>query len=477
VHRYGKDRGLNGLQQRYFCFLFVGLAIYLLVGFFPNNTMVRGMENSLTQAYLILHADKPLPEDVKNPIRFAWIDMDEKTFEQWERPLYTPRDKLAGLIELAATNGSKAVVVDVDITRPGDQAAYKTLLDMLEGYNKRCLASKGSCAPIVLARPLRQKRHNAPVESEVVPPRLQKIVSSSDYIFWGDANFVRDSKKQVRFWKLWQPYCTADSTSEVMPSIELILLAFRQQKPAAEAYRELMHTLAPLAVTGCDGYADAPADQGTIQLPDATVRLVEDRASRRLLYPFSKDKAALDADGLPIVFRKSAAQALDQATTISEDSIFQDRITIIGGSHHESGDLHQTPLGEMAGSMLIINAVYALQIHGNLHQPHPLLCLTMELLLIALLCLIFVIFDMMVALLIILSSYFIIFLLFMQSGIWLNLAVSVPFIYLLEFLLELLEAGYAKEKVFDHKGNSARDRWRQIFTVTRHKEEECRATD
>ncbi len=51
--------------------------------------------------------------------------------------------------------------------------------------------------------------------------------------------------------------------------------------------------------------------------------------------------------------------------TASLDAL-KNRIVVIGGSYGEGRDLHLTPLGEMPGALIIINAIHTLLEYGEI---------------------------------------------------------------------------------------------------------------
>jgi CHASE2 domain-containing sensor protein len=48
--------------------------------------------------------------------RFVWFDIDDQTYEAWQEPLCTPRDKVYKMIRYAAESGAELIVVDIDLT-------------------------------------------------------------------------------------------------------------------------------------------------------------------------------------------------------------------------------------------------------------------------------------------------------------------------------------------------------------------------
>ena len=80
------------------------------------------------------------------------------------------------------------------------------------------------------------------------------------------------------------------------------------------------------------------------------------------------------------MFRLTDPPKLNQAQVISAAEVLdgravrhtiRDAIVIIGQSYPEAGDRHQTPLGEMAGSLVILNGIDSMIRHQVIHPPSP----------------------------------------------------------------------------------------------------------
>ena len=49
---------------------------------------------------------------------FVWLDIDKYTYKEWNKPPYTPRNKLLDLIKFSVDvdHGAKLVIVDINLT-------------------------------------------------------------------------------------------------------------------------------------------------------------------------------------------------------------------------------------------------------------------------------------------------------------------------------------------------------------------------
>ena len=147
----------------------------------------------------------------------AFIDIDDAAFAAWGDPMVTPRSHMLRLIQYAAAGGAKAVVIDVDLTRPakGDDA----LLAYLAGYGARGMDT----APLIFIREFEgQPKRNVARKAR---PSLADAASRDDTrIHFASVAFERDDDQVVRRWRLWEQTCRNDIVAAI-PSAELLTLA------------------------------------------------------------------------------------------------------------------------------------------------------------------------------------------------------------------------------------------------------------
>jgi CHASE2 domain-containing sensor protein len=91
--------------------------------------------------------------------------------------------------------------------------------------------------------------------------------------------------------------------------------------------------------------------------------------------------------GLKIIHTKSTAYMRYSAADLLRAGdpsfdFFKDTIVVIGSSYAESGDIHATPLGEMPGPLILINAIKSFNQWGQITTPPPWIKWLIEALLI-----------------------------------------------------------------------------------------------
>lgn len=120
-------------------------------------------------------------------------------------------------------------------------------------------------------------------------------------------------------------------------------------------------------------------------------------------------------------------------------------IAVIGASYDDSRDTHLTPLGEMSGSLVLVNAIDTMQTIGILQSPPPLEKLALAVLALVGFSAAFALLSALWATVLMLVLFALTMLplsfWFLQHGIWLDFSAPITGMYLYEkweFLQELL---------------------------------------
>lgn len=74
-----------------------------------------------------------------------------------------------------------------------------------------------------------------------------------------------------------------------------------------------------------------------------------------------------------------AASLWDQNSACATPDLLRDRIVVLGSSAPYRGDWHYTPLGEMPGSLILVNAIRSAIVYGQSHAKHPVYALLYKL--------------------------------------------------------------------------------------------------
>lgn len=320
--------------------------------------------------------------------RFAIIDIDDATWIDWDSPLVTPRNRLADLIDHVARSSPALIIVDVDLAFPGGGGESR-LQSLLETYGK---SVSGEVPPLILVRSL--KPTNRAID--ITPRETGGIsVEETTNVHWALPSFLRDEDGIVRRWQLATLVCAGDAPV-IVPSVQLLAAWLFLGRSGDDLARALQ----PLRSPNCD----SPASDANIRLglgsetgmlpamrAEKTIEINTSDLSSRIMYTigWQADQPAFGprvGDSYKIISRSAkTVLKLDEGDSIPG---IGGRIALIGGTFRDSGDWYRTPLGDMPGVMILINATDALIQHGTLKEPStPLqLALALTFILVVALC-------------------------------------------------------------------------------------------
>jgi hypothetical protein len=305
----------------------------------------------------------------------AWVDVDEKTYRDWGEPLMTRRDKLATLIDFAMQHEPRAVVVDVDFSTPS--RSDEALVRVLQKYS-RC--PRECSPPILLVRAFDDGVENAyPGQAGRVNVARRSFLDqtlgtspddpwkTAGHVQWGAVTTDHDPDQMVRRWRLWENSCSARGEGVLTPSI--VLLAVAQQRRPLSEIREAVqpHQSACAQISGQAPQSNRSLENELTGIgnPPHSLVLTERGLQRRIVY-------RIPWDGPNETVRGSMLGAVVPAGSITQDSsagaVLQDRIVVIGSSW-DPLDVHRTPIGEMPGSLILINEVNSLERGDVLREP------------------------------------------------------------------------------------------------------------
>ncbi len=396
-------RGLS-LERRHFLGnLMIGLSIVLLLNIFHNAPFRREAEDVAMDRVMRMRKGS-VPNKPTLPL--GWIDIDDKTYLDWNEPLYVPREKLADLIKFALESQPKMVVVDVDLAqRSHDKTLEEPIEEVLAKHADKCrgkpLVSEGY-PPVVLLASLRPSEKGLPVQRT---SNLDKLVEGSQHIFWASPLFDKDWDQTIRRWRIWEAvWQEANNRPAALPSIQLLAATLLTGREGAmEGLQSCLDSIA------LEGYTTTAEQAISGDKPPCTVTLWDgfpqrkmelslpmDQVERRILYaiPWQTDAAGTSGSTIPTVrttgdqerllLSRISARNVRDKQGMPGNSDFKGRVVFIGGSFRDGRDIHSSPLGEMPGVLILINSLNSL-LQQKAHEVCLPLKVLFEILLITLL--------------------------------------------------------------------------------------------
>ena len=349
-------------------------------------------------------------EGLPAPPKLVLIDVDDDTWrdKRWGggEPARAPRDLLATLIEGAFQRGAKQVILDIAIEgstgREWDLAEDRRFAARLASMLSTSWF--GSDRQLVLVRTLRQplpvsRKMLADLPHDVSPfsegyfdelresPAIDQVVARSQGRIVLAAPFFSVSPDRVlRDWQLLQVVCQSAASAvqgvlRVVPSVQLAVAARHFGLPAgAEPWSTIQRTESCLPLP--TEPQRAPAAALATHSPSALLA----QADSVIASGWHSTQAAFAAQGVRmahqvpqvddlgnrVVFRwinpPSVIPALDMLFGQVRHEL-RGRVVLIGQTFAETVDHHNTPLGDMPGVVVLLNAIDSMTRHRIVGQP------------------------------------------------------------------------------------------------------------
>ena len=351
----------------------VGFIIAIFLHFSHHSDWVSQMENLAMDSMMFIgQGTQRMATGYGHhePLAFTFVDIDEDTYRTWGEPFHIPRDKLLQLIRYAAEGGAKAIVVDIELSSASDNDT--DLVSFYKDYDKKK-------PPLFLLRGFYPPSKFTEQKDYYIRPSLFESSASGNNIYWAQPIFKLSTYDQVvRYWHLLAIGCLNDQPV-IIPAFQLLIDAYLS---AADDLPIVVDQLAKLAPNTCAEIEQAEKSfQGEIVYSGKTIELnrkAHERIGERIIYtlPWKSGSTA------ELFYRP--AHKITEAKRKSSDSAVKGRIVMIGASYRDSRDHYQTPLGEMPGALIIVNAIKSLHLFGQIEPPPFLIKWMLELALITL---------------------------------------------------------------------------------------------
>jgi len=347
-------RRFSHFQQNILIGVLIAVALHLA----HNTVWVRDVEDWAMDWMNRLQVDTGLLAAEPGRVGYTFIDMDEAAFAAWDEPYHVPRDRLLQLIRYAAEGGAASIVVDVDLSRGGVvPAADQALQHYLAAY-------PADAPPLILMRTFAADN---PASGGL--PGLRHTyfdaAITSPAIHWAQPHFEVDSgDRAIRRWRLVEAGCL-NGVATWLPSPQLLTTLLLES--AAATWPAVAQRLAAATAADCSGQAMPQAGAaGTLRLAGRDLNLFAGGARQRVIYSVS-DRLPLGAEALD--YRRLPAGLITGSATPPASDPVQGRVVVIGASYQASHDVHRTPVGDMPGALIILNAIKSLQQFGQLQGP------------------------------------------------------------------------------------------------------------
>jgi CHASE2 domain-containing sensor protein len=370
------------------------------------------IENFAFDRMMAIHAViDPAPPNGHIPPHQIFVNVDDATWRDkgWGggEPYRAPRASILRLIETAFNHGAQQVVLDILVEgdsdgRLSEQQEDQAFADGLQ----RLLANKnvGADKQLVLVRSIRRPLPQLALDGNQLTtlpypalselresPRVDEVVANAaSPVVLATPYFVYSTDRVLRDWQMLKVVCQrntegAAGTVRVIPSVQLLVVmryigvsADQMPKQATmpctpfpremlaepaqmlslaaqqTAIEEQTHTaltsywkaLQSAVLSATDDGPYRGIDVGTAEFDDHTL-------SNRVIF---RSGANLQSNRY---FNEIPARALLDGSLDQQglSKLLSGRVVVIGQSFAEAGDQHYTPMGQMPGSVVLMNAI------------------------------------------------------------------------------------------------------------------------
>lgn len=316
--------------------VFPGLIILLFLHSLESTVWWEGVLNSTYDRFIQMDAKKTVKADADTSDIFL-VDIwnqaqkhQKRKIDKQKASYLSPRDEIAGLIEMACKGGAKIIVLDFlfeenDCCHPERDA-------------RMCQVLKENKTQVKVIFPVRVGHKN-----ELIPLIFDNEINDNPNYFRAIPTILASqTDSTVRYWKAFQRY----DKNRVLWSIPVLSAALNAGK--MDELKKIEHEISN-KVKRIDFYTiELNREKGIkILLPVDNQDLYIQRTRYRLI---PKDCIVSHPEGnliLPTIEHLMPKR-------------FKNKIVIIGNSNPDVGDIYSTPVGPMNGMFIHGNSIYTL---------------------------------------------------------------------------------------------------------------------
>lgn len=385
IARHREGRNWRRIRQHWLINVGVGLVILGVCRGLGGTLPVEIVENAALDMGMSFRANVwPTPHD--DVPRLVSIDVDEDTWRDpdWGggAPTQAPRGPLLRLIEYAAKQGARFIVVDIIIE--GNTHEDQLFADAVAALvSKPELVSKSDLHILFVRTILRETEEDPQPEWRF--STLDKVMddAATDHRLHAVAPYFRVSRDGVlREWKMWEIACSrrddplgrAPGTWRVLPSAQLAVALLAGSSKFAD--RHFLTKLEPNTRCGRRILEGKGAAEVRLNEPPSVRERERDAIrseARDAREEFEKHLPRFLSPGelgeglqnrILFSFGASApaevaghVRALDILRGLKDGIPMAGAVVVIGQSFDEARDKHATPVGLLPGPLVLLNSI------------------------------------------------------------------------------------------------------------------------
>jgi len=359
----------------FFINVFIGITVVLFFHFVENTDWGEANINKAFDFIIKKEAEKSAKSmenltaqrniGISDKIVFA--EIDHETYKKWGRPNLIPRDKLAEIIKIAYEGGAKIISLDIllednDCCHPQSEGELRKIL--------QDMTDKNSATKVIF--PVRVS-YDGKIRTNTFQALIEKnpnFYAASAYISATAADMV------VRYWVPFE--IVQDDRNTILWNVSFLAAMLDKGKEA--------------------------------EIKDFEQTIKKDGFRNDHHFQISNDKFITITPDKDDIYRNRIRFLLVPQNTLSNhpggnlfDNVYQldhikhanvkDKIVIIGNSSPDAGDIHSTPVGNMAGMFIIGNAINTLSFGLQPSRPPLWLNIMIDIVIVIMAAFIFLYFN------------------------------------------------------------------------------------
>ena len=336
----------------FFINVLIGISITVFFYFIEHTDLGETTINKAFDFIIIREAEKSAEAmesltakrniGISDQIVFA--EIDHETYKKWGNPLITPRDKLAEIVKIAYEGGAKIIALDIlledkDCCNPQSDRELRNIL--------QDMTYKKSSTKVIF--PVRID-YDGKIQRNIFKGLIEK--NPNFYMAIAQISATADDRI-VRYWVPFETFRNGNDDS-VLWNMSFLIAMLNEGKE--REIKEFEKTIKTSGFRNVQHFKLKHNREITIS-PDKD-DIYRNRI-RFLLLPKNTLSGHMGGNFFDTVY---------QYKEIKHASV-KDKIVIVGNSSPDTGDIHPTPVGNMAGIFLIGNAVNTISLGLQPSQP------------------------------------------------------------------------------------------------------------
>ena len=330
----------RGRKIHFFINVSIGIIIAVFFHFLEQTDWGEATINKAFDFIIVKEAEKSAEamesltaqRNIAIPDRIVFAEIDHETYKKWGSPLITPRDKLAEIIKIASEGGAQIIALDIlledkDCCYPeSDRQLRKVLQDMTN-----------TKATVKIIFPVR-----IGYDGKMRKNLFRDLIDNNPNFYAATANVsAAATDRVVRYWVPFETVKTSSDNSILwnMPFL-IAMLSDGKEREIKEFEKTIKSDRFHKA-----RHFTLDHNRGITISPER-----DEMYRNRIRFLLIPQNTLPDHPGGNLFDTVYRGDEIRHAPV-------RDKIVIIGNSSPDAGDMHPTPVGNMAGIFIIGNAI------------------------------------------------------------------------------------------------------------------------